>query len=96
MVDLRHLISEHPAKCPECKVAPGQPHLEGCDVENCSICGFQRLQCECEGHDPLFARWTGYWPGLLESVALGIDLNTFYSSGIYKVFCVKPAEVSQP
>lgn len=53
--------------CDDCGAAPGQPHLDGCDVERCSICGGQRLQCECRGHDPLFARWTGFFPGDAEA-----------------------------
>jgi hypothetical protein len=28
--------------------------------------------CDCEGHDPGFARWTGFMPGALEALALGL------------------------
>jgi hypothetical protein len=44
----------------------------------------------CKEHDPAFARWTGFWPGLLESQALGIDLNQFYQQDYHKIFFVKP------
>ena len=64
--------------CHDCGAKPGEIHQENCDVERCSVCGNQRLQCDCEGHDPAFSRWSGFWPGSLESDALGIDLNEFY------------------
>lgn len=99
--------------CPDCGAKPGETHMPGCDCERCSVCGKQKIQCHCEGHDPFFARWTGLWPGVTECVALGMfakwpgkddkwekcgpndpeggpDLNTFYSSGLYKKFFVKP------
>lgn len=66
--------------CPDCGVKPGQPHEDGCDVERCSACSYQRLSCGCDdsAHDKLFARWTGIWPGYAESKYLGCkDLNEF-------------------
>ena len=76
--------------CHDCNARPGQPHDDGCDVERCSSCGGQRLQCDCKKHDRFFARWTGFWPGLLESQELGIDLNEFHLRGLHLVFFVKP------
>lgn len=77
--------------CQDCDAAPGRPHEAGCDTERCSVCGGQRLFDDCEGHDPLFARWTGIWPGQAEARALGIDLNEFYVRGLHLLFFVKPS-----
>jgi len=60
------------SNCHDCDAKPGQPHNGGCDVERCSVCGGQRIQCVCKGHDPLFARWTGIWPGAAECAILGL------------------------
>lgn len=77
--------------CHDCGAHPGAVHNAGCDTERCSACGGQRLQCEHEDHDPAFARWTGFWPGKLEAIALGIDLNTLAASQILgRLFFVKP------
>ena len=80
-----------PSPCPDCQVAPGKIHLVGCDVERCSTCGQQALQCDCINHDPQFSRWTGYWPGSLEADAIEINLNELYSSGLYQFFFIKPS-----
>ena len=58
-----------------CGAKPGAPHESGCDVERCSVCGGQKLKCECKGHDPQFARWTGLWPGEAEALALGLYVD---------------------
>lgn len=52
--------------CFDCAVAPGQPHVPGCDIERCSVCHLQRLGCSCAAHNPDLARWTGLWPGEIE------------------------------
>lgn len=78
--------------CPDCGAAPGEPHQDGCDVERCSFCGYQRFSCGCDDakHDKAFARWTGFWPGEVEAETMNIDLNEFYRKGYHEVFFVKP------
>ena len=84
-------MSEHIKNCPDCGVKPGEVHQNGCDIEQCSNCGGQRLSCNCKNHDPKFSRWTGLWPGVAESKALNIDLNQFYTQGLNKIFFKKPS-----
>lgn len=76
--------------CHDCGVKPGEPHIGNCDTEICSVCGGQRLCCNCEGHDRLFARWSGIFPGHAEALALGIDLNEFHRRGYNEIFFIKP------
>lgn len=84
--EFRHLPL--PRRCPSCEAQPGSPHFTGCEVERCSACGDRG--CDCEGHDPLFARWTGFWPGRLEATALGMNMKELAGSGLERLFAVKP------
>lgn len=80
--------------CHACDAKPGKIHEDGCDVECCSVCGGQLIQCDCEYHDKAFARWTGIWPGKAEAKFLDVDLNVFdikYS----KLFFVKPLLITK-
>ncbi len=74
--------------CHDCGALPGKIHKDNCDTERCSVCGGQRLQCDCKKHDKKFARWTGLWPGKAEAELLGMDLNEFEQ--FKEVFFVKP------
>ena len=80
------------SQCHDCGAKPGEMHLDGCDTERCSVCGDQRLQCNCKGHDKTFARWTGLWPGVAEAQMLGVDLNEFHRKGYDRIFFVKPSK----
>ena len=76
--------------CPACKAKAGSKHKVRCDVQRCSVCGGQYIGCGCENHDRQFARWTGFWPGELEARALNMDLNSLYTTGMHRIFFVKP------
>jgi hypothetical protein len=73
--------------CPDCGVAPNDPHTDHCDVARCLASGGQRLQCELDvsvleelfhapvqkaaPHDCGQDVWTGEWPGVAECVEFG-------------------------
>ena len=73
--------------CHDCTAKPGHQHKDGCDVERCSVCGGQRLSCDCKGHNKDFSKWKGIWPGKAEADYLGIDLNEFQKYS--KIFFVE-------
>lgn len=73
-------MMDETAPCPDCQVAPGQLHEDGCDVARCKNTGSQRLMQGCSRNKPcqgslLFAdcrtRWLGQWPGIAECQELG-------------------------
>lgn len=48
------------ARCPDCDVPPGCPHVDGCDVARCTACGKQRITCDHGGSDIGWGQtWTG-------------------------------------
>lgn len=61
------MSDENLRPCYDCDVPPGTPHLDGCDVARCTVCGWQRLGCDHgisdEGRGEI---WTGLWPGTEE------------------------------
>ena len=59
--------------CPDCGTVPGEPHKNECDIERCSMCGTQRVTCDCKGHVPLRSVWTGTFP-LKKNVELSLRL----------------------
>jgi len=67
----KKLEKEFREKCPDCAARVGEEHEGGCDVERCTVCGGQRLGCDCSGHNSFESRWTGYWPGVEECFKRG-------------------------
>lgn len=50
--------------CPDCAVSIDEMHDDNCDVARCTLCGGQRLSCQCtEGASDI---WDGLWPGTRE------------------------------
>lgn len=62
--------------CPECGTPVGKPHRDNCEMERCSVCGFQRLSCDCEGHNSAMAAWTGEWPSPPTHRAIHVKVGT--------------------
>ena len=59
--------------CPDCEVAIGKQHKDGCDVERCPDCGGQYISCDCELKPLPHKRlpWDGHWPGAQECREFG-------------------------
>ena len=73
--------------CGDCDAKPGEQHIPGCDVERCSVCSGQWINCGHKRRDPAFARWTGLFPGAAEAAYLGIGLNEFQRASGAGVHC---------
>jgi hypothetical protein len=58
--------------CHDCGVSPGEPHIFGCDVARCPICGGQKISCSCQGEICGEEIWTGLWPGAIECYEYGL------------------------
>ncbi|PWK84491.1 hypothetical protein C8D88_108106 [Lentzea atacamensis] len=88
MPDLLDLSAPQP-RCPDCEVAIGQPHIEGCDVAMCLRTGLQRLSCE-RNHNCGKDIWSGRWPGETDCERLGWmigpglpDLNRLFTTATW-------------
>jgi hypothetical protein len=76
--------------CPDCHVAVGQPHADGCDVARCLATGGQRLSCG--GHDDCGQQvWTGHWPGTVECAEFGWWVQDRCGEGLGFVPCAPDA-----
>lgn len=76
--------------CPDCGAEPGEQHDPNCDVAMCTLCGRQRLSCDCEDGETDI--WSGIWPGIKECYDQRLicyddctgswcfDLNTWYEN----------------
>lgn len=47
---LRYGFEDYPSQrhvCGDCGVHKGEYHVQGCDVEQCPVCGEQAFDCDC-------------------------------------------------
>ncbi len=77
--------------CPDCAVAAGIEHEEGCDVARCLENGWQRLTCAGFGHDCGEDVWTGDWPGDQECREFGWWVQDRCTEGLGWVPCAPDA-----
>lgn len=86
-----NIQTESVGSCTGCGVKPGQPHINGCDLEVCASCGQQKIGCECENNINLSSvPWSGEFPGLAECREFG-----FYCINIPATGWV-PCEIDEP
>jgi hypothetical protein len=59
--------------CNDCGAEVGEPHVPGCDVARCTICGGQDISCDCEDAPrPFMQLWEGLWPGKKDAYEEGL------------------------
>lgn len=68
-------------KCPDCDVGVGELHDDGCDIELCPDCGFQRLSCDCLNITMPRIPWDGEWPNTATCVKLGFWCKVKHGEG---------------
>jgi len=72
--------------CHDCDARANEFHQDGCDVERCAECGFQKITCGCENVETRMP-WTGEWPGLKECREYGFFVKIVEGQG--RVSCDK-------
>ena len=75
------------ASCPDCGTGIGQSQAKECVIELCTVCGRQRIACECSGHDPIKSAWTGDGPDFAKisatSVVRRVHEDAIHPDSIY-------------
>ena len=57
VIDIFDFLKLEEKRCPGCGAEWGSEHENGCDHEICSVCGWQKTQCDCIDHDKYRARF---------------------------------------